>query len=207
MINIHAGTKQWYALCLITGIKFKTKKIIMKKTSLIMALCLTVISAAVSAQYNNGQNNGNYNNGRQYNNQSTVTINFTGNNTNDQVLIDGRNYTRGNRGNNGYNNNIQITDLQPGQHTVQVNSRNNAGGGIFGNIFGGRNSNNNATTFNVRYGYDTQLDINNNGRVRVRETRNASTRNNRNRNYSDNNNNNRDRDRDHDNRDRDHDNR
>lgn len=142
----------------------------MKTLSIFIAAFFMALS--VSAQYNNGRQ---YNN--QYNNTGIVTVTLNGNN-NEQVFIDGRNYTPGNY-NNGYNNTIQITDLQPGQHTLQVVD-NNRRRGLLGGIFGSRNTTAN-TAFDLRYGYDTQIAVNQNGRVHIRETRSTTYRNNRNR--------------------------
>ena len=115
-----------------------------------MAGLFAVVSA--SAQYSRYAN-------------STVTVNLNGN-TNDQVYIDGRNYS-------AYNNTLQLNNLQPGIHTIQVRTNNNRSflGGLFG---GGRNM---ATTdFEVRDGYDTQLNVRANGRVQVRESRSTAYR-------------------------------
>jgi hypothetical protein len=151
----------------------------MKTLSIFIAGLFAVLS--VSAQSNNErQNNNNVrrsNNGRQYNNNaSIVTVSLNGN-TNEQVLIDGRNYGSGNNGNPGYKHTFQITNLQPGQHTLQINNKNGKKG-ILGGIFGNRN--NNATAFNLRNGYDTQIAVNGNGRVQIRETRSIAYQNNRN---------------------------
>ncbi|MDB5200504.1 MAG: hypothetical protein JWO92_2467 [Chitinophagaceae bacterium] len=137
----------------------------MKKLSFFIAGFFTVLTA--SAQY-----------GRQYYN-STVTVTLNGN-SNEQVYIDGRNYTSG-YANGAYNNTVQITDLQPGQHTIQVvNNNNNGRKSILGALFGRRNNNVTASTaFNVREGYDTQIAVRPNGRVQVRETRSTAYRNNR----------------------------
>lgn len=154
---------------------------IMKTLSIFMAGIFAVLSA--SAQY------GRYDNqyGR-YNSTVTVTLN---NNNNEQVYIDGRNYS------SGYNTTFQINDLRPGVHTIQI--VNNARRGILGALFGGGNNNTN-TSFTVRDGYNTELTVRNNGRVHIRETKNVFYQN-ENRNRYD-----RDRDRDRDQyRDRDRD--
>ena len=156
----------------------------MKTLSILMASFLMVLSASAQNRHhqnddrnsnNNRQyNNGQYNNG-QFNNTGIVTVTLTGN-SNEQVYIDGRNYTPGNNRNNGYNNTIQITDLQPGQHTLQLNTNKN--NGILGSIFGGRN--NTTKVFNVKTGYDTQIAINGNGRARISESRSVTYQDNRN---------------------------
>ncbi|MDB5200143.1 MAG: hypothetical protein JWO92_2106 [Chitinophagaceae bacterium] len=128
----------------------------MKTLSLIIAVFFTVSS--VSAQNNNG------NGRRHYNNQSIVTVNVNSN-TRNEIRIDGRDYGR------GTNNVISITDLQPGQHTLQVIERR----GIKG-VLNGRGNTNATTTFNVREGYDMQITVNANGRTRIRETRSRNYR-------------------------------
>ena len=154
----------------------------MKKLSIIIASVFSILS--VSAQYNGEQNdrrdndhryhnrrNNNYNNNY---NQSIVTLTLKGN-SNEQVLIDGQSYSARNYGNNGT---IQITNLQPGQHSLQVNSGNGSRS-ILGSIFGSRNNNNNtSTTFNLRSGYDMNIIVNANGRARIRETRSVNYQNN-----------------------------
>ena len=68
----------------------------MKKISILIAAAFTVLSA--TAQY-----------GRQYYNNSTVTVKLNGNNSNkEQVYIDGRNYTSSYG--NGNNNKKQKTE-------------------------------------------------------------------------------------------------
>jgi hypothetical protein len=134
----------------------------MKTLSLIIAVLFTVSS--VSAQ-NNGYDR-NDRNRRNFNNQSVVTVNVNSN-SNNEIRIDGRDYGRGN------NNVISVTDLQPGQHTLQVIERR---GGTLGGILGGRRNTNATTTFNVRPGYDEQITVNANGRTRVRETRSMNYR-------------------------------
>lgn len=152
-------------------------KTLSKKLTVGIAAFFMVLSA--SAQYRHHHDNNRYTNNGQYYNTGIVTITLTGN-SNEQVYIDGRNFTPGNY-RNGYNNTIQITDLQPGQHTLQVNTNRN--NGILGGIFGGRN--NTDKVFNVRSGYDTQISINGNGRARISESRNVTYQDNRyNRNYS-----------------------
>jgi hypothetical protein len=145
----------------------------MKKSIIIIAsLCFITI---VNAQYNTNQNNNRQydgrDNNRNYNTSSVLTVTVNGN-SNEQVLIDGQNYTSSNNGNNA----IQITNLQSGQHTLQV--INNSGGkGILGAIFGGGNNTGTSTAFNLRSGYDMQISVNANGRARIRETRSANYQN------------------------------
>ena len=163
----------------------------MKILSIFIVSIFTLLT--VSAQYNN--------NGRQYSN-SIVTV--TLNNTNEQVLIDGRNYTSdntNNNGNRGYNNSFQITDLQPGQHTLEINKGKK---GILGGLFGNKNIS--STRFNIRDGYDTQISVNSNDRVQVRDTRSMAYQNNQNNNNKYNNQYNRNHRRNRNNRDRDRDN-
>jgi hypothetical protein len=94
---------------------------------------------------------------------STVTINVRGNNT-QQVVVDGRAYTvtgttnNTNTNNNNSNDPISITDLQTGQHTLQV-------------ISVDPNDQANTTTFNLRSGYDMQITVTANGSVQIRETK------------------------------------
>src|SRR5689334_20396845 len=117
----------------------------MKKISIFLVSCITALS--VFAQYTNRG--------------STVTITVNGN-RNRQVLVDGKDYT--NSTNSVTTNNIPapitITDLQAGQHTLQLvranrynnNSNNRAG---------------NTRTFNTRQGYDVNITVNNDGSIQL----------------------------------------
>src|SRR5262245_4574245 len=87
---------------------------------------------------------------------STVTINVRGNN-NEQVIIDGRNYSVNYDYNMNNNSPIVISDFQSGQHTIEVKRSNEI--------------DNTSTTFNVRSGYDLQIVVTANGSVQLRETR------------------------------------
>lgn len=97
---------------------------------------------------------------------STVTINVRGNQT-EQVIVDGRSYTvtpSNNDNGNGYGNNapITISDLYPGQHTLQIVRTD-------GNNI--NNNNSNTTYFNLRSGYNLQITVTGNGSVQQRETK------------------------------------
>lgn len=103
---------------------------------------------------------------------STVTIQVNGN-RNRQVVVDGRSFSMSGYSNTSQNNNnavnnaITITDLQPGQHTLQVlrSSQNN---------YGRRNSN--ATAFTLRSGYDLLITVNGDGSVQLKESRRRGNR-------------------------------
>jgi Domain of unknown function (DUF4476) len=103
---------------------------------------------------------------------STVTIQVNGN-RNRQVVVDGRSYSMSDysntseNNNNAVNNAITITDLQPGQHSLQVlrSSQNN---------YGRRNSN--TTSFNLRSGYDLLITINGDGTIQLKESRKRGNR-------------------------------
>jgi hypothetical protein len=88
---------------------------------------------------------------------STVTIKVNGN-KNRQVVLDGRSYPLDNTN----SKTITITDLQPGQHSIQV-LRNN------------RNTSPTTTTFTLRQGYNVNISINGNGGVQVKERRGSNT--------------------------------
>lgn len=125
--------------------------------------------------------------GAENTNYASSAVVVTLNDNNDQVYIDGQNL-----GNNRYNNTLQLNNVQPGRHTIDVvRSR-----GILGSIFGS-NNNSTRTAFDVRYGYDTQLYVRSNGKVQVRQTRSVAYQNN-NRRYNRYDREDRDRDRDRD---------
>jgi transcriptional regulator CtsR len=86
---------------------------------------------------------------------NTVTIKVNGN-KNRQIILDGRTYSLDNL--NANNNSITVTDLQLGQHTIQVLRSN-------------RNKNNVTTTFTLRQGYDLNINVNGGGGIQVREKR------------------------------------
>ena len=92
---------------------------------------------------------------------STLTINVRGGN-NERVIVDNKSYdvrTDIPNSNSGINIPITITDLQPGQHSLQVVRTDDA-------------SNSRTTTFfNLRSGYDLAISITANGSVQQRETK------------------------------------
>ena len=91
---------------------------------------------------------------------NTLTINVRGSQT-QQVRVDGRTYTVTNDNNdvNGRNTPIIITDLYPGQHTLQIVRTDDI------------DNSNNTSYFNLRSGYDLQINISGNGSLQQRETR------------------------------------
>jgi hypothetical protein len=91
---------------------------------------------------------------------NTLTINVRGSQT-QQVRVDGRTYTVTNDNNdvNGRNTPIIITDLYPGQHTLQIVRTDDI------------DNSNNTSYFNLRSGYDLQINISGNGSIQQRETR------------------------------------
>jgi Ca2+-binding EF-hand superfamily protein len=109
----------------------------MKTFFLFLASCITTIS--LSAQ-----------------SVSTVTVNVRGNN-NEAIVIDNTQYTV----NNDYNSNtstpIVVSNLQSGQHTLQIKRVNEV--------------NPSSTIFTTRTGYDLQITIAANGSVQQRETK------------------------------------
>lgn len=141
---------------------------------------------------------------RQYGQQQygqTVTIAFEGSNYNNayQVLIDGTNYSNNtngswNRTTSNSSSDIVLSNIQPGQHTIQVYQVRNRNYGS-----------NNATpiyssTFILRQGYDATLSVRRNGQVQFSERQSAYNNNGRN---NDRRNRGRDRDGDGDNDSRD----
>jgi len=99
---------------------------------------------------------------------STVTVTSTGN-RNRQILVDQKNYslsaTTSNDATTAASNVVVITDLQPGQHTLQiVRNANNSST----NTNTGRT---NTTTFTLRPGYNMEITINRDGSVQQKETR------------------------------------
>jgi hypothetical protein len=100
------------------------------------------------------------------NTANTVTINLNSNRY-QEVLVDGKTYPVTNTSTTGtgaINSVVTITDLQPGQHELQlvrVNQYNNV-------------RRNNTRTFNLRSRYDLAITVNNDGSIDLRETRNRN---------------------------------
>jgi hypothetical protein len=96
-------------------------------------------------------------------NNITVTVTLNGN-LNREILIDGNSYLASDYANTSAagKNMITVTDLQPGQHTLQVvrttanNMRRNIG---------------TERVFNLRAGYDLDIVVNGNGAVQLTEKR------------------------------------
>lgn len=147
----------------------------MKKTIIIIGGLFVVLSA--SAQYNRDDRHYDrerqYNNSRQYNYNPVVTLILNGD---ARAIIDGQTYSSGNYRSDEINS-LQITTLQPGQHSLQI-MNGNGGRGFLSGLFGGRNNTNTSSTFNLRRGYDMNIIVNANGRARIRETRNNNYQNN-----------------------------
>ena len=87
---------------------------------------------------------------------STVTINVRGNN-NQSIMIDGTEYIVSNDYNTNTNTPIVVSNLQAGQHTLQIKRADNI--------------NPSSTIFTIRTGYDLQITISGNGSVTTRETK------------------------------------
>jgi len=87
---------------------------------------------------------------------STVTINVRGTN-NQLVIVDGQEYTVTNDYNTNSNTPIVVSNLQTGQHTLQIKRADEV--------------NLSSTVFTVRNGYDLQVTITANGSVQLRETK------------------------------------
>lgn len=87
---------------------------------------------------------------------STVTINVRGAN-NRSIVIDGKEYTVVNDYNTNSNTPIVVSNLQNGQHTLQIRRDDEV--------------NPSSTIFTVRNGYDLQITITGNGSVQSRETK------------------------------------
>jgi hypothetical protein len=101
---------------------------------------------------------------------NVVTIKVNSNRA-QAVLVDGRSYALTNENNStpnttGYNI-FTITDLQPGQHELQVvrNQNNTNNNGV---------RRNNTNTFVLRARYDLAITVNNNGTIELKETRNRN---------------------------------
>ena len=120
----------------------------MKTISLFLVSCFTVVS--LCAQTGN-----------------TVTINLNSNRY-QEVLVDGRSYPITNMSTNdasGMNGVVTVTDLQPGQHTLEV---------VRANQNTTNNRRNNSREFNLRARYDLTITVNNDGSVALNETRNRN---------------------------------
>src|SRR5215203_1419196 len=87
---------------------------------------------------------------------STVTINVRGNN-NETIVIDNTEYVVSNDYAKSTNTPIVVSNLQAGQHTLQIKRSNEV--------------NASSTTFTIRTGYDLQITIAANGSVQLKETK------------------------------------
>ena len=94
---------------------------------------------------------------------STVTINVRGNN-NEAIVIDNTEYVISNDYATNTNTPIVVSNLQAGQHTLQIKRANEA--------------NPSSTIFTTRTGYDLQITIAANGSVQLKETKWRSGNNN-----------------------------
>jgi hypothetical protein len=94
---------------------------------------------------------------------STVTVNVRGNN-NEAIVIDNTEYVVYNDYTTNTNTPIVVTNLQAGQHTLQIKRANEV--------------NPSSTIFTTRTGFDLQITINANGSVQLRETKWKSGNNN-----------------------------
>jgi hypothetical protein len=90
----------------------------------------------------------------------TVTIKVNGNRT-QQVLVDANSYNIDNA-TTANNRTLRITDLLPGQHTIQIVRANSTRA-------------NTTTTFTLRQGYDISVVVAANGAVQVREKKATTT--------------------------------
>ena len=87
---------------------------------------------------------------------STVTINVRGNN-NEAIVIDNKEYVVYNDYSTNTNTPIVVSNLQAGQHTLQVKRSDEA--------------NPSSTVFTTRTGYDLQITVTANGSMQLRETK------------------------------------
>jgi len=87
---------------------------------------------------------------------STVTINVRGNN-NQAIVVDNTEYVVSNNYTTNTNTPIVVSNLQAGQHTLQIKRANEV--------------NSSSTTFTTRTGYDLQITIAGNGSVQLKETK------------------------------------
>ena len=85
---------------------------------------------------------------------STLTINVRGNN-NEAIIIDGKEYVVSNDYNTNTNTPIVVSNLQSGQHTLQIKRTDEV--------------NPSSTVFTIRNGYDLQITITANGSVQSKE--------------------------------------
>jgi hypothetical protein len=106
---------------------------VMKTLSLLLLSCLTALS--VLAQ-----------------NLSTATITVRGTRT-ERIIVDGQTYDVTN------NTPIVVSNLQPGQHTLQLVRANDV------------QDADDSRTFYVRSGYDLMVTVNNNGSIQLKETK------------------------------------
>ena len=109
----------------------------MKTIFLFLASCISILS--VSAQ-----------------SVSTVTVNVRGNN-NEAIMIDSKEYTVYSDNNTNTSTPIIVSNLQSGQHTLQIRRSNEV--------------NPSSTVFTTRTGYDLQITITPNGSVQLKETK------------------------------------
>src|SRR5678809_1209712 len=109
----------------------------MKTIFLFLASCITTISVLAQSI-------------------STVTINVRGNN-NEAIVIDNTEYVVYNDYTTNSNTPIVVTNLQAGQHTLQIKRADEA--------------NPSSTIFTTRTGYDLQITITANGSVQLKETK------------------------------------
>src|SRR6188474_3110707 len=107
----------------------------MKTIFLFLASCISILS--VSAQ-----------------SVSTVTVNVRGNN-NEAIMIDSKEYTVYSDNNTNTSTPIVVSNLQSGQHTLQIKRTNEV--------------NPSSTIFTIRNGYDLNITITGNGSVQSRE--------------------------------------
>jgi len=87
---------------------------------------------------------------------STVTVNVRGNN-NEAIMIDSKEYTVYSDNNTNTSTPIVVSNLQSGQHTLQIRRSNEV--------------NPSSTVFTTRTGYDLQITITPNGSVQLKETK------------------------------------
>lgn len=120
----------------------------MKAISIFLVSCLTAVSVGAQTRAN------------------TVTINLNSSRY-QEVLVDGRAYpitTNSNTNMNGMNGVVTITDLQEGQHTLELVRVNQ----------NGNNRRNISRTFDLRARYDLAVMVNNDGSIELKETRNRN---------------------------------
>jgi len=97
--------------------------------------------------------------------QSGGTVNITMNGgRNKEVRVDGKTYSVNTDASTTVTTNepIQITNLTPGQHSIEV---------VRTNRYNNTNRTGNSTTFNLRSGYDMNITVNNDGSVQISEKR------------------------------------